>query len=116
MCCVCVLCACRVDHSMTLIEKLIQQIERAVQVRPAAAGSSLAAALRPERHTQGAAGPPGAWHSSKQATEQSQEQGNSCQPISDWWDGWQGGCGECAAGHSQRVSTVLCHAVLCCRC
>jgi hypothetical protein len=25
-------CFCRVDHSMTLIEKLIQQIERAVQV------------------------------------------------------------------------------------
>lgn len=36
LCCamLCVLLLrCRVDHSMTLIEKLIQQIERAVQVR-----------------------------------------------------------------------------------
>jgi DMSO reductase anchor subunit len=30
-----VLYCCRVDHSMTLIEKLIHQIEKAVQVRPA---------------------------------------------------------------------------------
>lgn len=28
----CCCCVCRVDHSMTLIEKLIHQIERAVQV------------------------------------------------------------------------------------